>query len=58
MRRDRPCKQKHKKAGVALFISDKVDVKTESTTENKEGPFTDIKKSSFQEGITILIVCT
>ena len=36
---------KDKKAGVAILISDKVDLKTKSTTKLKEGHYIMIKRS-------------
>ena len=43
-----------KKAGVAIFISDKIDLKIKKTTRDKEGHYTMIKGSIQEEDITIL----
>ena len=45
---------KQKKAGVAIFISDKIDLKIKKTTRDKEGHYTMIKGSIQEEDITIL----
>ena len=42
-----------KKAGVAIFISDKIDFKTKNVTRHKEGHYIMINRSS-QEDITII----
>ena len=44
---------KKKKAGVAIFISDKKDFKTEAVRRDKEGQYIKIK-GSIQEDITII----
>ena len=43
-----------KKAGVAILISDKIDVKTKTTTRDKEGHYLMIKGSIQEEDITIV----
>ena len=43
-----------KKAGVAILISDKIDLKTKTITRNKEGHYTMIKGSIQEEDITIV----
>ena len=47
-----PCKWKAKKAGVAILISDKRDLKIKKITRNKEGHL--IKGSIQEEDITIV----
>ena len=44
-----------KKAGVAILISDKIDVKTKAMKRDKEGHYIMIK-GSIQEDITIIII--
>ena len=44
-----------KKAGVAIFISDKIDFKTKAVKRDKEGHYIMIKRS-IQEDITIINV--
>ena len=45
---------KQKKAGVAIFISDKIDLKIKNIIRNKEGHYIMIKKSTQEEDITIV----
>ena len=47
-----PCKWKQKKAGVAILISDKIDLKIK-ITRDKEGHHIIIKGSIQEEAITI-----
>ena len=49
-----PCKREEKKAGVAILISDKIDIKIKKITRNKEGHYTMIKGSIQEENITIV----
>ena len=44
----------HKKAGVAILISDKIDFKTKTITRDKEGHYIKIKRSIQEEAITIV----
>ena len=44
----------HKKAGVAIFISDKIDFKIKTLTRDKEGHNIMIKGSIQEENITII----
>ena len=41
--------RKQKKAGVAIFISDKIDLKVKKITRNKEGHYIMIKGSIQEE---------
>ena len=43
-----------KKAGVAIFISDKIDFKTDAVQRDKEGHYIIIKGSIQEEDITII----
>ena len=43
----------HKKAGVAIVISDKIDFKIKNVTKDKEGHYMMIKRSIQEENITI-----
>ena len=43
-----------KKAGVAIFISDKIDFKTKAVKRDKEGQYVMIKGSIQEEDITII----
>ena len=45
---------KQKKAGVAIFISDKIDLKIKKIIRNKEGHYIMIKGSIQEEDITIV----
>ena len=47
-------KGKHKKAGVALLISDKIDLEVNKITRDKEGHYVMIKGSIQEEDITIV----
>ena len=47
---------KHKKAGVAILISDKIDLKIKKITSDKEGHYIMIKGSIQEEDITILSI--
>ena len=53
LEKDFPCKQKKKKVGVAILISDKIDFEIKAMKRDKEGHYIMIK-GSFQEDITIL----
>ena len=46
--------RKQKKAGVAIFISDKIDLKIKKITRDKEGHYIIIKGSIQKEDITIV----
>ena len=45
---------KDKKPGVAVFISDKIDFKTQAILRDKEGHYIMIKGTIHQEDITLL----
>ena len=47
-----------KKAGVAIFISDKIDFKTKAVKRDKEGHYIMIKGSIQEEDITIINIYT
>ena len=49
---------KQKKAGVAILISDKVDLKIKTSTSDKEGHYRMIKGSVQKEDITIINIHT
>ena len=46
--------RKHKKAGVAILISEKIDLKIKNITRDKEGHYVMIKGSIQEEDITII----
>ena len=46
----------HKKAGVAILVSDKIDFKVKTVTAGKEGCYIIIKGSVQQEDITVINV--
>ena len=46
--------RKQKKAGVAILILDKIDLKIKKITSDKEGHYTMIKGSIQEEDITIV----
>ena len=52
-----PCNGKEKKAGVAIFTADKIDLKIKITRE-KEGHYIMIKGSIQEEDITIVNIYT
>ena len=52
------CKWKQKKAGVAILISDKIDLKIKNITRDKGGHYTMIKRSIQEEDITIVNIYT
>ena len=47
-----------KKAGVAIFISDKIDFKTKAVKRDKDGHYIMIKGPIQEEHITIINICT
>ena len=49
-----PCKWEAKKAGVAILISDKIDLKIKKITRDKEGHYIIIEGSIQEEDITIV----
>ena len=49
-----PCKWEAKKAGVAILISDKIDLKIKNITRDKEGQYIMIKGLIQEEDITIV----
>ena len=49
-----PLNGKQKKAGVAIFISDKIDLKIRKITRDKEGHYIMIRGSIQEENITIV----
>ena len=46
--------ESQKRAGVAILISDKIDLKIKNTTRDKEGCYVMIKGSIHEENITIV----
>ena len=48
---------KQKKAGLAILISDKIDLKIKKITKDKEGHYTMIKGSIQEEDITSVNIC-
>ena len=50
--------RKQKKAGVAILISDKIDLKIKKITRDKEGHYIMIKRSIQEEDITIVNIYT
>ena len=48
--------RKQKKAGVAILISDKIDLKIKKITRDKEGHYIKIKGSIQEEDITIVSI--
>ena len=48
---------KQKKAGVAILVSDKIDLKIKKITRDKEGHYIMIKGSIQEEDITIVNTC-
>ena len=53
-----PANGKQKKAGVAILISDKIDLKIKKITSDKEGHYIMIKGSIKEEDITIVNIYT
>ena len=54
-----PCKwEAKKKAGVAIFISDNIDLKIKKITKDKEGHYLMIKGSIQEKDITIVNIYT
>ena len=49
--------EKQKKAGVVIFILDKIDLKIKKITRDKEGQYIMIKGSIQEEDITIVNIC-
>ena len=49
--------RKQKKAGVAILISDKIDLKIKKITRDKEGHYTMIRGSIQEEDIPIVNIC-
>ena len=53
-----PCKWEARKAGVAILISDKIDLKIKEITRDKEVHYIMIKGSIQEEDITIVNIYT
>ena len=49
-----PCKWEVKESGVAILISDKIDLKITKITKDKEGHYITIKESIQEEDIAIV----
>ena len=49
-----PCKWKQKKAGVAILVSYKIDLKIKKSTRDKEGHNIMIKETIQEEDMTIV----
>ena len=54
LEKDIPCKQRLKKARVAILISDKIDFKIKAVKTDKEGHYIMIKGSIHKEDTTII----
>ena len=54
MEEDLPSKQRAKKAGVAILVSNKTDYKPTKSKRDKEGHYITVKESMQQEELTIL----
>lgn len=49
---------KHKKVGVAILVSDKIDLKMRNITKVKEGHFIMIKELIRLRDMTMIYICT
>ena len=49
-----PCNEKEKKAGVAILIADKIDLKIKNITRDQEGHYVMIRGSIQEEDKTIV----